>query len=247
MASDGGGDRRVDQRSDGISRCGGRQRALRRLTPERQDCRDPGIDLKLLSKEGACFYQLLVNKQKGFPFKLFRAAADPGLYESIVAESCEASCDDYSNEFIRKYPGPELPVEGHWELAMVAMSAKRSTPKLESLNATIRRHLVSSSAQTAKPDLGALSASLMLGRVRRREKEARCPVGGHEHVRRVMRRRLKRQIEGPQPKKARRGGGGAWRAFISKRCRHMCRAVCRSLSIQEPRTGAEERTSRFRC
>lgn len=80
-----------------------------------------------------------------------------------------------------------------------------------------------------------MSAECLLGRLRRREHEFPHPAGGRTHWKRSeVRTRTKKAKAGQQvPRqggKRRKGGGGPWRAFVSSRCRGVCRADFGSLS-----------------
>ena len=191
------------------------------------------ILFRLLSREAAMIYMLLVMRHETFPFLLFLLLVDPA-YADIIKGMCESSYDEFTAGFIAHYKdhggidGPRALLE----LAVIAIIVKTSTVRIEVLNGKLRKILRTRSNQTARPDLGVVSAEFLLSRVRARETRwkrnwkvtKKRKVGGKGLVRK---RSTRKAI---QPPKRKRGGGGAWRAYVSARCRDKCKAVMKDLA-----------------
>ena len=107
------------------------------------------------------------------------------------------------------------------ELASIAMMARTSTVRLESLNASIRRRLIATSTQVATPHLGSLSAELALSKMRTRLLENELPPGHRMHN---ARQACATHYATTRRHHRRRGGGGAWRAYISKETKGRAKA-----------------------
>lgn len=58
----------------------------------------------LVSREAAGVHELLKCKHERFPYRLLRLAGEPDLL-SEVEESCDASRDEWSKDFMQKYSG----------------------------------------------------------------------------------------------------------------------------------------------
>lgn len=199
------------------------------------------LAFRLWSKEGAAFYQLVLTKNRSFPRKLFRLLLEPPPIQEIIG-SCASSRDEYTQSFLDTF-GDDLSGEAAMsELVALAIAARSSIARIESLNATVRRHLVASCVQAKRPDMPTVSAEYMLGRIRRRELQLKAPSGSRVHLRKV----IKKDGCGKLPAlrdRGRRGGGGPWRAFVSKRCRGIRRAAFAELSSEYNALSKEELAS----
>lgn len=171
---------------------------------------------KMVSRQGCSIQEAVIIPCSQFPFRLFAVLVDPSALAD-VRQSCLSSRDTWTQSFLEKHDSPELPFEGKLELVLCVLVARMSTVRLESLNATIRRRLIASSTQVSKPSVATVSAEFMLGKARRREFELKFRPGSKRHDNRVRRTESAAASEGqPRP---RRGGGGAWRAFVSEKSR----------------------------
>ena len=197
---------------------------------------------KICSREGAAVYENIVVPYRQFPYRLFPLLLDKSDWRS-VASSCDSSRDELAASILLQYScGDEggladLSFEHELELAMVVMLSRGNTVRLESLNATIRRRLVAASTQVSKPYLTSVSAEFVMGKIRRREFELVCRPGGKRHRAGMRLQRSRKRSGGkasksdlPAKKKYKSGGGGAWRAYVSKCCRGIAKADFKALS-----------------
>ena len=164
---------------------------------------------RMFSRQGAAVKEFLVTKHRSCLYTLFRLLVDPSADMQLRA-TCEPIRDEYTASFMEAYNDNLTSADALLELAMVVMSARTSTVHLESSNATLRRRLVLASTQVTKPELHTLSAEFLLGKLRRRQFEAKFPAGHRRHW-------DKSHHPKKETPKKRGGGGGAWRAFLRKK------------------------------
>ena len=97
------------------------------------------------------------------------------------------------------------------------------------------------------PNVASVSASYILGKIRRREAELLRPAGSRVFVKK---RRSKRTLPKPVPT-TKRGmprrapGGGSFRAYISQKCKGIAKACFRQLGEEYRALSCEER-ARFK-
>lgn len=173
---------------------------------------------RLLSREAACIYELCKVEHLRFPTRLFTLLCDEGAANDIL-RSCPSSMDAYTASFVSAY-GPDLRQPSALsELLSIATIARTSTSRLEALNATIRRRLLSISLQCRIPALKVLSSEVLLGKFRRQQHEVLNPPGSATHWKSVRKHAMKptgHRRGGGQQSVRKRGGGGPWRAFCSE-------------------------------
>lgn len=188
---------------------------------------------RMVSRQGAAAHELVATVNKQYPYKLMRLAVEPEVAGEIEA-SCESSLDGYSSAFLKAFAGQLNSSDALAELSLLVLASRTNTVKLESLNATIRRHLTVMSVQTKKPSLATVSSEFMLGQLRRRAVELSYPAGHPLHwARRVRGKAGKLKGGGAAAiEKKRRGGGGPWRAFVSSRCRGVAKALFKALGAE---------------
>ena len=153
--------------------------------------------------------ELLVVKHRSCRYMLFRLLVDP-MVEAELLATCASSRDMYTRSCMETYASDLSSQEALLELAMVVMNAKTSTVHLKCSNATLRRRFVLASTKVVTPELHSISAEFMLGKLRRRTYEAKVPPGHRSH-------REKTTAQNMETPRKRRGGGGAWRAFLRKK------------------------------
>jgi len=195
---------------------------------------------RLLSREAATIHQRLLIRHRQFPFRLFRLVSDPGC-EGDIAGACQSSQDSYSKGFLEEFRGKLLSPEAQMELRMMVVFGMPNTVKTESSNATIRRRVVATSVQSHIPRLSVVSAEHVLGKLRCREHDFNHPKGSKGHSRRLRKATSKFSGGAKARKKVRRGGGGAWRAFVSKRCRGIEKATFHTLARDYAGLTAEQK------
>ena len=197
---------------------------------------------------------LLVWCHEAYPFPLFLMLLDHSLKERILAAVvvCTSRFDNYTREFLRKYSPDICSVVALLELAIVVMLGRTSTTRLEALNAKLRKIMHAKSNMTKKPDLTILSSEFLLAKLRslhrglwQRIWRGSVKRTGAQHVDGKRRRRATRRRRVRKHKtrkfKAQSCGGGAWRAFIHKRCAGVCKAAFRDLAIEYRGLSQEER------
>ena len=128
----------------------------------------------------------------------------------------------------RTLPTTKKYLEGLLELAMVVLLGRCATVRLESLNASIRRLLRVLSNQVKKPDLATLSSLFVCSRFRLQDDRAK--LRNQTSAGKVKRRRTSTKGVIKRKCSKKHGGGGAWRAYVSLRCRGIRKACFRSLS-----------------
>lgn len=190
---------------------------------------------KLLSKEGACIYDYFITQSNQFPWKLFRLLDDPALAAEIE-QSCESSRDEFSHAFIVRFQGRLVSEEALMHLSLIVLVARTSTLNIECRHAQIRRYVKTASVHVQKPDLAWISAKFLLRKMALREKSFRLPSGsttkpGNEKQKRGKRGQKKGESSVGK-RTRRRGGGGAYRAFISAKCKAVGKAVFRELAAE---------------
>ena len=108
------------------------------------------------------------------------------------------------------------------ELAFVTMFGRLATATIENLNAQIRR-LLSVSYASKTMTVETLNAKFIHARIRNRELNSMFPWG-HRKRGAIIRHLLKRNglaSSRIKSSKRKRGGGGAWRAYVRYRCRQL--------------------------
>ena len=200
---------------------------------------------RLLSKQAAVVFHLLVSCHTTFPFRMFRLLEEPGLAADIRLQfrNCPGSFDEWSKSFMDYYEDIAS-MEALLELAVLVILGRTSTVKLEAFNAKLRKILKSRSNQVKAPRLGDISNEFMLSRIRVREgglwKRVWTEWKGQRNdadskQRTCVRKKLKRRKKGNakiEKKKKRPGGGGAWRAYCSKKCRGVAKGVWKALAVE---------------
>eukprot|EP00959_Pyramimonas_sp_CCMP1952_P161636 3380016-Pyramimonas_sp.AAC.1 len=172
---------------------------------------------KDLSREGCCTYQFGASIGKQFPFRLFLLLDDRALAPELEA-SCRLIRDKFSDDFIEYYkdkPGGLTSDQALHELSLIVMASKTATVKLETQNAQIRRQVEATSLQSARPELPTISGRFVLRKASTREARILKPAGVFE----PKERKRGDQKPDEQGRPTKRGGGGAWRAFIAARAR----------------------------
>ena len=162
---------------------------------------------KMLSREAACIKEMLIVKHRGFPYKLFPLLRGAGA-EGGIRDSCESSRDGYSQGFLEKHDADLSAPAALSELALIVCNTRVSTVVLESLNATVRRRLYVANTQVQMSALENVSAEFLLGKLRRRMWDSQYPPG---HKKSWMK---EKPAPAPVIPQKRRGGGGAYRAFL---------------------------------
>ena len=197
---------------------------------------------RMLSREAGAVYQRLLVRHRIFPSRLFRLVTCPG-FASELELACDPSLDDYARSYLSKFHGELDSPEARLELAIIVMNTVPNTARRESVNASIRRSVVATSTQTKMPKLKTISAEHVLRFMRRRENEYLHPRGHPHHWQRLEGKATKVKLDknGRPRMPRRRGGGGSWRAYVSKRCKGVAKAVFKTLAREYKELSAEEK------
>ena len=198
---------------------------------------------RLLSREAAVIYELLVLLHRQFPFRLLKLTTDPSDAAG-VANSCRSSRDAFSDHFIEKYMDNLTAFEPLLILAILIILGRTSTSRIEALNAKLRKILMAKSNATKRPNITNISAEFMLAKLRSRER------GLWQRIWKVWREPFAASTAASRPVNSRRvrknrrkkpGGGGAWRAFVSARCRGLGRQLFSQLAEEYRSLSDEDR------
>ena len=103
---------------------------------------------KLLSREAAAVYELLVVMHRKAPFILFRLLVAPEVWKPIIEALCESALDEFAKGFLAYYKDDIISRLALLELALIVMLARTSTVTLVLRNAKLRKIVLSKSNQT---------------------------------------------------------------------------------------------------
>ena len=190
----------------------------------------------VLSRAGAEIELLLgrVHRRR-MDYAVFRLLVDDS--EELLAffdTACESWKGAWASNFFKAFRtnlrGP-LPM---LELALLVFFGRTNTSRLECLNSSIRRLLQLVGLHTKAPTIETLSTQFVLSRFRLNATRDTRPSGlRKERSKRKRRKRnqlnlkkprqeMKKQTRRKESKVVkRRGGGGAFRAFVRKRCKNI--------------------------
>jgi len=213
----------------------------------------PSITLELrnwicrsISRQGAAVHQLVCCVRKAFPWMLFLLVTQPAVTAAQISATCPQLFDAYTKSYVDKYSQNLTASDGLIELALVIMTARTSTVLLECRNAHVSRWVRTMSLGAKDPLLRMVSNNFLLSKLSRRktfEKSVYCKAKG---VKPPAEKGSKRRVRKDNVAKGkRRGGGGAWRAFISERCKAVSKAVFSELA-KEYRALPDEERARLR-
>ena len=204
---------------------------------------------RLLTRQGCRFHELL-SQHGEFPIILWRILVDPEEAVPYILSLCEHKRDAYSQDFIKYYTPKGLDCkEAKGELTIIAILVQLSTVSLENGNAGIKHALTVLSTHVVLPSLDRISADRLFVKLRQKSRHLRLPPGmrkAQEQRTRVSakQRRIRaeaKRLGRPVREKRRRGGGGRWRTFVSRKCRGAQKADFRELARLYRRLTQEER------
>ena len=186
--------------------------ALRHFRSAAKKIRMNHMIFKLLGRDASWVHTKLVVLHGSILFKLFRTIKDPTQAEAVLA-ACPSLQGPFVKHFVEMHEGKEggiVSQDAKMQLATIAIFARTTTVRLEVLNAYLQRLLRAKSNSVMPPDMAVISAEFVLGTIREREKRSAMPS--------TQRPPQRWHVKGGKVKKARRrGGGGAWRAFVSQK------------------------------
>jgi hypothetical protein len=205
---------------------------------------------RVLSREAATTHCFMLAYHEADPFPVFRLAVEPEYSEHLLAR-CEPSRGEYFRGFLERHADITSD-DARVELAVVIVSARVTTVPIEHANSSIVRKVSSKSMQTHRPDLITLSAEHVQGCVRLRERLVKLPAGyklprksrkkasGKANASSNAKAKSACTVNNPNVKRV-RGGGGAWRAFISARCKGIAKAMLGPLALEYGSLSLEEK------
>ena len=188
---------------------------------------------KIVSFQGSYAHEKLELPHTLPPYSLLVLAKHPDRAACFRHQMmCEFLGDDYSLQFY-KYFESHGGVDGYaarLELSIMIIIGKNTTSHLESLNGYLRRLI--RLRQTNPMRFIELCEKFILARVKAREARLNYPAYFYPKKKRVNRKSkgkkkaggtssaqsAKSKVRKTAVKGGRRGGGGAWRAFVRKRC-----------------------------
>ena len=165
---------------------------------------------KFLSREASWVHSKLIVHHETLQYKLFLLIKDPSKKDEILG-TCPVLRGAFVQKFIELHEGEGKQgitgADARMRLSTIAIFARTCTVRLEVLNGYLQRLLRAKSNCVTKPELGVISAEFVLGTIREREKRAVRPST-------VKFPQGKKIVDGEVVDVVRRGGGGAWRAFV---------------------------------
>jgi len=180
--------------------------------PSSRTVKARGRAFRMLSRV-LCLVSKQIASNSVYPYKTFRLLADLGMKDVILGDACQ--WDPWTASFCADYA--EQGIDSEVAIADLRCSAtmlKVDTSQIESLHATIRRHVEFLGVQTHAESFLDASAESVLRKVRTHRSAVR-------HRLDTLQPPVHGQGQGeaaPQAIAAEtvlRGGGGAWRAFIA--------------------------------
>ena len=154
-----------------------------------------------------------------------------------ILDRCKPSRSPYAHSYIERYKDNLYNPDGLLELCLIIMLARVSTVLLECRNAHVNRWCRVMALQATDPLLRNLCCNHMLSKVNNRRTLERSMLKRLGYAPpRALTSRLKERKQ-----RKTRGGGGAWRAFVSKRCKGVCKVANASLAEEYWKLTPDER------
>ena len=175
---------------------------------------------QMLSRLGCCIHQLMCWRLRKYPYKLFSALLGSEHAEAIFSES-RCMQDEVTQSLCEKFASPELfsSTECLKLIETIAIHAETDIGPIERQH-TVSRKVIQTRSLTHPVALQTLSADWLVRQFVQHKTDAFTylffdSTSAVRKLKRKQQRNLKKTLK---PKK-RRGGGGAFRAFVSQRAR----------------------------
>ena len=178
------------------------------------------LAFRCAAREAAEYHRLLTYPHRRPPFLLFLILVNPSVAERLKRLP-RCLLDSFTKWFMETFDISSSDARAF--LMLLISLGHTETSKVECWHAWARRFLVRRGTQTHRPNFLDLSSSVLSHRCRCRREEwqlfskteqpAKAPTGSSDS------KRLRGHQAKEQPVKKRRGGGGAWRAFVSRNFR----------------------------
>ena len=169
---------------------------------------------KMSSRMGACIEELLVEPTRRFPLRLFQLLANPQDVGQELLSLPKCVLDDFSQKHLQHFEGARLVSEDSLAcLHAIQRVASTETVGIEWGHGRVHRLTTKSSVQSQPPSLEYVSAQWLCQKVVQRASQT---WAGLEASGATPRPAVPGQADGQeQPARKTRGGGGAWRGFVS--------------------------------
>ena len=202
---------------------------------------------RMTSRMGAMVQQLLVAPTQEFPLKFLDLFWDGQAGKAQLLSTSQCCLDPFSLHFLKSFPDEKLySEEAEAIFSVIVQQAQTETVGLEWGHGRVSRLLRASSTQTHTPSMAFLNSQFLCSKHKQRQaatstsvahsmdKRRQQPPGSHKEPAAVVAKA-----------KATRGGGGAWRAFVSQRTKGQTGRVNTAQLAAEYREAKEQRTPEF--
>ena len=173
---------------------------------------------RMTSRMGALVQQVLVAPTSQFPLRFLDLFWDgrAGKDELLSAPPC--CLDSFSKYFLEVFPGDKLhSQEAEATFSAIVQCAQTETVGLEWGHGRVSRLLRASSTQTHTPSMSFLNGQFLCTKHQHRSASTSTSTSQTTEVQPSEGRGSRKRPAVQAKAKALRGGGGAWRAFVSKR------------------------------
>ena len=179
------------------------------------------VVFRMLSRMGCLIQELMIAPTSRFPLQLFKiieGGRPVAERLSRVLEDCPCILDAFTSHMLETFPGVALAEgDGLALLQSLALLTPVETGHLERSHGRVSRLLRSQSVQTRRPTFSFLNAQQVCRKYK--ERVAGTSTAKAKPTSRRASSLGSRDETGPEGESTRRGGGGAWRAFLSAACR----------------------------
>ena len=176
-----------------------------------------GLTFRLASRQGCLVHELLVLPTKRYPLKLFNLLVLDDFASTVLAEM-PCMLDPFTAAFVKHFSDEGLASETSLTcLNFLAHLASTETIGIEHGHGSVHRLITAQQAHTHIPTMGFINAQWVCQKLCKglggRGLRSRGPSSSKAVQHRFCQKRKLHQAGGPPKRK--RGGGGAWRAFVS--------------------------------
>ena len=174
------------------------------------------LGFRLMSRMGCMVHQVLVQRARQYPARLFRLLIDHDFVHEFA--QCPACCqDEFTKAFAARYREEGYCCEDALAcLRVLSMTASVDTVHLEWSHGRVQRMLSVEGVHTHRPAAAYLNSQYVC----QKHQERKRRVKGTSLLSKWARAREGQSVgKVAKPGKRKRGGGGTWRAFTSERIR----------------------------
>ena len=174
---------------------------------------------RMAAREMAEYERLLARRHRSPQFQLFLLLDNqPAALEKLCTMLRHQPCllDSFTKSFLEKWEDPASD-DARMVLLLIALEAHVDTAKIECWHSWTKRIAIKLGAQTKRPNLYDVSARHLAQKIKKKNRmfEEWVPAGPSQAP-----PSEEADAAGEMPEaKRRRGGGGAWRSYVSKQFR----------------------------